>query len=141
MITYDIQLAGYDFLQVDEKGPIDFTGFMQVLQRFPWKGELEKANSEQRGVSPTLSAVNKADEKILWVSIEGNPDKPVFLLGLVYMREKKGFLGLGRSKMVKWVDIYKVHNMPDLEAYFVLFFRGAYQELKDALMGLKSYGL
>lgn len=140
MITYNIQLAGYDHLQVDEKGPIDFTGFIQVLHNFPWKAELEKTGGEQfQGVSPTLSAKHKADEKALWVSAFGEPDKPVFLLGVVYMREKKGFLGLGSSKIVKWVDIYELHNLPDMEAYFALFFRGAYQELKDALMELKLH--
>lgn len=40
-ITWNVQFAGYDYSQVDQKGETNFDGFIEEVENFPWMEELD----------------------------------------------------------------------------------------------------
>jgi hypothetical protein len=122
MFTYSIQLAGYDYTQYDEKSQIDLPGFLNIIDQFPWMEQLEKYSEIQEGCSATVFATNQDTNNSLWVSIAGNKNKYSYLVGYVYPKTSKGFLGLGREKTKKWLDIYRVNDFALIKSFFSIFF-------------------
>jgi hypothetical protein len=124
MFTYNIQLAGYDYSQYDEKGEVDIQGFIKAIEQFPWMEQLEKYNQIQQGCSATISVTNLNTNNTLWVSIAGNRDSYNYLIGYIYPKATKGFLGLGKEKIKRWIDIYNVDDFVLIKNYFSVFFNG-----------------
>lgn len=133
MFTYNIQLAGYDYYQYDEKGEVDIQGFIKAIEQFPWMEQLEKYNQIQQGCSATISVTNHTTNNALWVSIAGNKDNYNYLIGYVYPKATKGFLGLGKEKIKRWIDIYNVDDLVLIKKYFSLFFNGDEALLQEQL--------
>ena len=129
MFTYNIQLAGYDYKQYDEKGEITLAQFKDVLYSFPWEEQMKKADELKEGCSATVSVVNTMDETSLWVSVASDAGKPLFLVGYVYYKEVKGMFGLGKAKTKKWVDIYALKNLDSAMEHFKLYFAGRKEEM------------
>lgn len=44
------------------------------------------------------------------------------LVGYVYLKTSKGFLGLGRETTKKWLDIYRVNDFALIKSFFSIFF-------------------
>lgn len=124
MFTYNIQLAGYDYNQYDEKGEIDLNNFLNILGRFPWMEQLDRFSEIQQGCSATVSVINTLNNNSLWMSIAGDRNKYNYLIGYVYPKTTKGFFGLGKEKTTRWVDIYKVNDFNLIKTFFTLFFNG-----------------
>lgn len=147
MFTYNIQLAGYDYSQYDEKGKTDITNFLQVIEQFPWIEQLEKYDQLQQGCSATVSAVDHTTNTVLWVSAaaEGDSynylkgDSHHYLIGYVYPKTIKGFLGLGAEKVKRWVDIYITDDFNLVKELFTLFFSGHTIMLQQKLSGEEKY--
>jgi hypothetical protein len=126
-------MAGYGVNQKDEKGAVTFEAFKNTLNSFPWTEQLQKYNEIKEGASATISVINDANETILWVSIAGTEDKKSFLIGYVFSKSIKGFLGLGKSKIRRWVDIYSVRTLNEVIPLFDLYFSGKNEELLSTL--------
>jgi hypothetical protein len=133
MLTYDIQLAGYDYNQYDEKGEVDLQTFMKIIEQFPWIEQLEKYNENQKGCSATISVTNLSTNNSLWISIVGNRNNYNFLIGYVYPKTTKGFLGLGKERIKRWIDIFNIDDFVLIKNYFSLFFNGNEKLLQEHL--------
>ena len=96
--TYNVQLAGYDYDRYDEKGVIDYDGFVRAFDQFPWREQMEEWQRIGQGCSATIAVTDHSRGVDYWVSIGTRDDKPMFLLGVVYEKEVKGFLGFGKPK-------------------------------------------
>lgn len=138
MITYNIQLAGYDYNQYDEKGVVYVDDFIKAVCGFPWKEQVEKYNELQQGCSPTISAVNEENKNSLWISAMGATDKFHYLIGHVHLKNKKEFWGLGKAKTKRWVEIYAIDSLDIATHLFKLFFNNQEQELQKALYQEKN---
>jgi len=126
-------MAGFDFNQKDDKGPVIFEDFKNALNSFPWTEQLQKYNEIKEGASATISVINSANDTILWVSIAGTIEKQSFLIGYVFNKSIKGLLGLGKSKIRRWVDIYSVRSLKEVIPFFDLYFSGQDEELLSNL--------
>lgn len=42
--TWNIQMAGYDHNQADQKGETDYQNFQKAFDQFPWNEQIIKAN-------------------------------------------------------------------------------------------------
>ncbi|MES2850641.1 MAG: hypothetical protein V4685_16400 [Bacteroidota bacterium] len=139
MFSYNVQLAGYSFDKFDEKGKVEYDKFVTVFDSFPWLEQLDEANLLKEGCSATLSVKASDDNKDFWVSIAGDRQKTIFLVGYVYFKEKKTFFGLGKLKMVRWVDIYEAEDSIQIKYLFGLFFNKKFFELEAELKRLKDF--
>lgn len=126
-------MAGYDFNQKDDKGPVTLEDFKNALNSFPWAEQLQKYNEIKEGASATISVINNASDTVLWVSIAGTEEKQNFLIGYVFNKSIKGLLGLGKSKIRRWVDIYSVRSLKEVIPFFDLYFSGKDEELLSNL--------
>ena len=140
MFTYDIQHGGDPHDKYDLKGQTDYDNFISAFDIFPWLDEIEKANANPDGCSPTLSAKNKTDEKDFWVSMSGDRNNHGYLVGYVYLKNKKGLLGFGKEKTVKWVEIYLTEDKQQIKNYFKLYFDKNYDQLHSEIKKLEKFG-
>ena len=139
-ITWDIQLSGYDYTQYDKRGEIDYFKFMDEFDKFPWLEQLDKQNKIQKGCSPTLSVNNETLNLGLWVSMAGDRNDNNYLIGYVYPKEKKGFLGLGKVKTVRWLEIYATRDKRMIKDCFKLFFENDFSKLESTIRQLDEFG-
>jgi hypothetical protein len=139
MFTYNVQLAGYPHEKFDDKGQTNYDAFIRAFDEFPWMEQLDKSDEIQEGSAATLSVVAFGEDKAFWVSIAGDRKKYVFLVGYVYMKIKKGLFGIGKAKLVKWVDIYEIEDKEELKNLFKLFFDRKFDSLQSKLLELKKF--
>lgn len=133
--TYDIQQAGYEYDQTDEKGELDFDLFVTEFRDFPWLDQVG-LNANTGKSEPTISVKNQDSETSLWVSIIGDKRENAWLVGYIYPTTKKGLFGLGAAKEVRWLEIYVVEQTDAVEAYFKRYFEG---ERDSLLASLKNH--
>jgi hypothetical protein len=131
MFKYSIQLAGYPFDKCDEKGEVSLQEFLQVIESFPWVEQMVARNSIAQGCSATVSVLNTVEQTALWLSVAGTAFDYKFLLGVVYFKTKSNFWGLGKQKVVKWLDIYLIDTLATAQNYFRLFFEHDITQLKN----------
>ena len=63
----------------------------------------------------------------------------MYLVGVVYTKERRGFLGLGKPKPVRWVEIYIAQDAAIVEKEFKVFFLGQDKQLFDQLHQLPKF--
>jgi hypothetical protein len=68
--------------------------------------KLKDLTANPGGCSPTLSVKNITDKKDLWVSMSGDRNNNGYLVGYVYPKTKKSLWGLGKEKVINWLEIY-----------------------------------
>ena len=134
--TCNIQLAGYGFDQFDEKGPIDYEGFVREFRTFPWASQVGQAQGRSE---PTLSVRNHSNGTDYWVSAAKHGHGHVYLVGIVHTKEKSGMFGLGRPKPVRWVEIYVAEEAGTVEKTFRTFFGGSTETLLTELRALPKF--
>ena len=139
MFTYNIQLAGYPYEKFDEKGETNFKDFIQIFNSFPWLDQLDNYDKIKEGCSATISVKAIGDDNDFWVSIAGGREKYIFLLGFVYLKPKKGLFGLGKEKIVKWVDIYEIEDKDKIKSFYNLYFDKKTDNLKTEFSTLKKF--
>lgn len=137
--TYNVQLAGYDYDRDDEKGAIDYDGFVRAFDQFPWREQMEEWQRIGQGCSATIAVTDHSRGVDYWVSIGTRDDKPMFLLGVVYEKEVKGFLGFGKPTKKRWVEIYVAPSRGSIVDTFKLFFAGQIDELLRTLKGYEKF--
>ena len=139
MFTYSVQLAGYPYERIDDKGPVNYDVFLKYFDAFPWLEQLEELDQLKEGASATIFVNADGEEKELWISIAGSRQKNYFLVGYVYIRIKKALFGLGKEKQVKWVDIYEAGDGIQVKYLFKLFFDKKFDKLAVELDQLNSF--
>lgn len=138
--TWNIQYAGYDFNKYDEKGETSLENFNVEFDKFPWNEQLEIAKKNKQGCSPTLSVKDLKTTTAFWVSMAGDKNDHGYLIGYVYHKTKKGFLGLGKSKETTWVDIYLTRDTQLVKKCFKMFFNRETYNLISTIKKLEKYG-
>lgn len=136
--TYNVQLAGYDYDRYDEKGGIDYDGFVRMFDQFPWREQMQASQKVRSGCSATVSVTDHKRNLDFWVSVAGEAE-PTFLLGIVYEKDVKGFFGLGQPKKKRWVEIYVAPSRQNIVDTFKLFFAGQIDELMRTLRGFDKF--
>jgi len=134
--TYNIQMSGYKFEQYDEKGTTDYSNFLKEFRAFPWSTQVGKSNG---GSESTISVKNLSNQTDLWVSVMGESSDYLFLVGIVYKKEVTGFLGLGKTKTIRWLEIYVAETDYIVESTFSMFFKGDHTQLMSELIKLPKY--
>jgi hypothetical protein len=140
MFTYDIQYGGDPHEKHDLKGQTNFQKFITAFETFPWLDEIDKANANPDGCSPTLSVKNQLDGRDLWVSMSGDRSNHGYLVGYVYPKTKKGLFGFGKEKTLKWVEIFLTEDNQQIKYFFQLFFDNKYEELHSELKQFEKFG-
>jgi hypothetical protein len=136
--TYNVQLAGYDYDRYDEKGAIYYDGFVRAFDQFPWREQIRASQRIGQGCSATISVTDHARNVDYWVSVAGDAE-PSFLLGIVYEKEVKGFLGFGKPRKTRWVEIYVAPSRESILNTFKLFFASQSDELMRTLRGFEKF--
>ena len=134
--TYDFQLSGYKFDQYDEKGSVEYSKFLEEFKSFPWLDQIGKING---GTEPTITVKNLTNGTDYWVSIIGSPIEYAYLVGIVYPKEVKSFLGLGKTKKIRWVEIFVAEEARTVEDTFSTFFEGQHSLLLKKLSELPKF--
>jgi hypothetical protein len=140
MFTYDIQYGGEPHQKYDLKGQTNYSNFISAFESFPWLDEIDKANANPEGSSPTLSVKNKSDERDFWVSMSGDRTNHGYLVGYVFPKTKKGLFGFGKEKTVKWLEIYLIEDQQQVKDFFQLYFDKKYEQLHSQLSHLEKFG-
>jgi len=140
MFTYDIQYGGDPHEKNDLKGQTNYSSFISVFENFPWLDEIDKANANPAGCSPTLSVKSKSDKRDFWVSMSGDRADHGYLVGYVYAKTKKGLFGFGKEKIVNRVEIYLTEDKQLVKDFFQLYFDKEYEQLHADLKKLEKFG-
>jgi len=140
MFTYDIQYGGERHDKYELKGQTDYETFILVFESFPWLDEIERSNANPDGCSPTLSVKNITEKKGLWVSMSGDRNNNGYLVGYVYSKTKKGLWGLGKKKVINWLEIYLTGNKRQVKEFFWLYFNRNYDQLHAEIQKLEMFG-
>ena len=138
--TWNVQLAGYDFKRYDEKGETGLENFILEFDKFPWIEQLESHKNIQQGCSPTLSVKDHKTSTDFWVSMSGDKNEHGYLIGYVYPKTVKGFLGLGKPKEKRWVAIYLTQDTDLVKECFAMFFNRETDNLVSIIAKLEKYG-
>ena len=138
--TWNVQLAGYDFNKYDEKGETNLENFIVELDKFPWIEQLENYQKTQKGCSATLSVKDHKTGTDFWVSIAGDKNDNAYLIGYVYIKSVKGFMGLGKPKEKRWVEIYITKDIEKVKECFKLFFNREPENLVSTIKKLELFG-
>lgn len=138
--TWNVQLAGYDYDRYDEKGETNFESFITEFENFPWIDQLESYQKIQQGCSPTLSVKDHKTGTDFWVSMAGDKNEHGYLIGFIYPKTVKGFLGLGKPKEIRWVEIYLTKDAELVQKCFKFFFDRETDKLVDTIRKLELFG-
>jgi hypothetical protein len=137
--TWNIQLAGYDLKKYDEKGETILKNFISEFDKFPWIEQLESYKNIQQGCSPTLSVKDHKTATDFWVSMAGDKNEHGYLIGYVYTKTVKGFLGLGKPKEKRWVEIYLTQDAEFIKKCFIMFFNRDTDNLFSTIKKREKY--
>ena len=137
---WHVQKAGYDFDRYDSRGKTDYTKFITAFEQFPWMDQLDYFQNNEEGCSPTLSVQDLKTKTAFWVSMAGDRNVHGYLIGYIYPKEKRGFLGLGSVKTIRWVEIYLTQDDRLVKECFKLFFDRNHGELEVKIRALEAYG-
>jgi hypothetical protein len=84
--------------KIIEKGKIDSSEIMQIVEDFPWKLHLEEAeNSKNTYYSPSLEFENLSNKNGLAISAVGNPAKYEFYVFFKRPKMQKTWFGLSEK--------------------------------------------
>ena len=138
--TWEVQLAGYDYQKLDEKGEITLENFISEFEKFPWIEQIESRNNIQQGSAPSLFVNDHKSSTCLWVSMAGDNKEYVYLIGYVYPKIVKDHYGLGKPKEINWVEIYLTDDAELVKRCFKMFFHRETDNLVRRIKKLEMYG-
>lgn len=138
-LPWYIQYANYDLNQADKKEPITCDDFIKEFESFPWKGQLEKYQKDERGCSPTIAIYNTETNREFNITIFGEPDNIIYLVGNIVPRIRRQFYIFGKLINYRWLDIYITEEYVDLRQCIKCFFDCDYHQLGDKLIKLDKY--
>lgn len=134
---YNFQMAGYPFDKYDEMGTVDYKKFVQEFRSFPWMTQLGKSNG---GSEATISVKNSINGTDYWVSIMGSPAEYTYIVGIIFPKEVKTLFGFGKSKTIRWLEMFIALDGSTVESTFEIFFEGNIDKLKQELSELQKFG-
>ena len=138
--TWNVQLAGYNHDKADQKGETNYQNFIQEFNSFPWLDQIEKANQYPDKVSPTLSIKDLKTGKDFWISMSGDRTNHGYIIGYIYPKEKKGFLGLGKPKQIRWLEMRLTEDTQTVRELTKLFFDRNYNQFEPKIRKLEDFG-
>ncbi|HSZ31887.1 MAG TPA: hypothetical protein VK772_01175 [Puia sp.] len=127
----NIQHGGAEFDKSEDKGAIDYSGLIKILDHYPWLDEIDKANTTQKS-SPTIMVRYPKGVKELWVSMSGDRSNYGYLVGYNHNKRVNG-------KTVKWVEIYLPDDTKKVQQLFGLFFEKEFDALEKELSHLEKF--
>ena len=135
--SYNLQLAGYDYDQYDQKGALDYAEFKKVFESFDWLKEIRKIEAIKKGCSTTVSVKNDQNETELWVSAAGAAEDGslLFLIGYIYEKDIERI----NPKKKRWLEIYASEGAQPVYENFELFFSSQPTKLLNNLRKLDLY--
>ncbi len=133
---FNVQMAGYPFDKVDEKGAISYDIFIKEFNSFPWKDQAGKSNG---GSEATITVQNIERNEDYFISVIGDDKEYAYLIGVIYPKEIKPFLGLGKAKTVRWLEIYIAEKESTVLSTSKLFFLRDNAALKNELKQLPLF--
>jgi hypothetical protein len=137
--TCDFHLASHEQKESIDKGQTDYKNFIAEFEKFPWLDQLDETNRTGR-TSPTISVHSGSASTTLWVSIMGDRNSFGYLIGYNYPKIKKGLLGLGKEKEIKWVEMRLTEDKNTVIKCYELFFKKDTVGLNAELKKLELYG-
>ena len=138
--TWNVQMAGYDHGKADLKGEISHADFLKEFKSFPWMEQIDKAAKYPDKCSPTLSIKDLMTNKNFWISMAGSSSKNGYIVGYIYPKIKKGFLGFGKEKETNWLEMYAAENESIVTSCIDLFFNRNYESLEKAFVKMDDFG-
>ena len=127
------QHGGAPINKSEDKGAIDYSVFIKILDNYPWLDEIDKANAAGENTSsPTITVIYTKGVKSLWVSMSGDRTNNGYLVGYIHSRFMKG-------KMVKWLEIYLPDDKEKVKSLFGLFFGKEFDALEKELSHLEKF--
>jgi len=138
--TWNVQLAGYNHDQADQKGETNYQNFIQEFDSFPWLDQIEKASQYPGKVSPTLSIKDLKTGKDFWISMSGDRTNHGYIIGYIYPKEKKEFLGLGKPKQIRWLEMRLTEDTETVGELTKLFFDRNYSQFEPKIRKLEDFG-
>ena len=138
--TWNVQLAGYNHDQADQKGETNYQNFIKEFDSFPWLDQIEKASQYTDKVSPTISIKDLKSGKDFWISMSGDRTNHGYIIGYIYPKEKKGFLGLGKPKQIRWLEMRLTEDTQTVRELIKLFFDRNYDQFEPEIRKLEDFG-
>lgn len=127
MFSYAIQKVGFDFDEVEQQGEIDLPGFMNAINTFAWRAQLQQWDEDQDGPLPTLVLQCEPEQRQLWISALGKELGDDFQLQSVSCQMRKSLFG--KPKQERNVAIFNVHERSTLKQLCALFFQREFEAL------------
>jgi hypothetical protein len=127
----NIQHGGSPFDKSENKGSIDYSAFIKLLDQYPWLDEIDKANANQKS-SPTLTVMYTKGMKNLWVSMSGDRTNHGYLVGYTHIKFMNG-------KTVKWLEIYLPDDKEKVKSLYALFYEKEFDALEKELSHLEKF--
>jgi len=131
VFTWDVQLAGYDYSKSDRKGEVNYSNFINEFDNFPWMEQIDKYQEIRSGCSPTMSVTDNLTGKNFWVSMAGDSEENIYLIGYIYLKDK--------TRNIRWLEIYLTEYITTVKHNFKLFFNRNFEELESSIRQLELY--
>lgn len=138
--TWNIQMAGYDHNQADQKGETDYQNFQKAFDQFPWNEQIIKANQSPDRCAPTITASDLKNGKDFWISMAGNEKEVGYIIGYIYPKKKKTLLGFGKIKTIRWLEMFTAEDKNKIDRLIKLFFNRDYSSFETSIRKLDSFG-
>jgi hypothetical protein len=140
IFTWSVQLAGYDHSHADHKGETGYDNFIDEFRKFPWIEQIEKAIRLPDKCAPTLDVRDLKTGRDFWISMAGDRKDHGYIIGYVYPKEKKTFLGLGAAKTIRWLEMYTTENTEVVIKITKLFFERNHYQFETNIRKLEAFG-
>ena len=127
----NVQLATYSNDESKDTGYFNLEEFLTIVDKFPWEEQVIQACELQK-VAPTISAINKENDFIYFISGAGSEGNLSFVIGFIYKEESKGFLGFGSGLKEKYID-KETDSLAEAKNYLLKFFEKDYDFIKNNL--------
>ncbi|HLT33226.1 MAG TPA: hypothetical protein VKZ98_05495 [Aquaticitalea sp.] len=137
---WDVQLAGYNHDQVDQKGETNYNDFINEFDSFPWLDQIEKANHFSDQSAPTLSIKDLKAGKDFWISMSGDRSNHGYIIGYIYPKEKKGLFGFGKTKQIRWLETHLTEDTQIVKELIKNFFDRSDNEFESKIRRLEDFG-
>ena len=70
----------------------------------------------------------------------GDRNNNGYLVGYVYLKTKKSLLGLGKEKVINWLEIYLTADKQQIKEFFKIYFNKNYDQLHAEIRKLEMFG-
>jgi|ThiBio_inoc_biof_1041523.scaffolds.fasta_scaffold02628_7 hypothetical protein len=138
--TWNIQLAGYNHDQADQKGETNYHDFIREFDAFPWLDQIEKASLFPDKSTPTLSIKDLRTGKDFWISMSGDRNNHGYIIGYIYPKEKKGLFGFGKPKQIRWLEMRLTEDTKTVKELIKNFFERKYNDFETKIRKLEDFG-